>query len=203
VTMLGNHFASYFSSGNSPTRKGSSAQGMVPYQAFKAKDDWMVVASFTERMWQGVCAAIEKPEWAADSRFDSANTRYANREELIGLLEGIFAEQTVEFWEKRLRAEGVPFTPINSIDRVAQDEQVLARDMIAHVNHPDAGEIRVAGLPIKLSETPGRIQSPPPLLGEHTLEVLRGLGLSQEDTDVLIRQGAVGVPKQENVKDEK
>ena len=194
VAMMANHYTSFYSRGTPPTRKGSSGQGMVPYQAFLAKDDWMAVASFTEVMWAGVCRAVEKPEWIEDERYHNANARYDNREELIGKLSEIFAQENVEHWEKRMHGEGVPFTRVNSIDRVAEEEQVLARDMIRTVTHPEAGELKMAGLPIKFSDTSDDAIQAPPLLGQHSADVLASLGYDQKATDKLIADGVVGVP---------
>ncbi len=195
VAMMANHYTSFFSRGTPPTRKGSSGQGMVPYQAFFAKDDWMAVASFTEVMWAGVCRAIEKPEWTDDPRYGNANVRYENRDELIGKLSDIFAQENVSYWEERMYAEGVPFTRVNSIDRVAEEEQVLARNMIRTVTHPEAGELKMAGLPIKFSDTSDDSIAPPPLLGQDSLDVLASLGYDQAATDKLIADGVIGVPQ--------
>jgi crotonobetainyl-CoA:carnitine CoA-transferase CaiB-like acyl-CoA transferase len=194
VAMMANHYTSFFSRGTPPTRKGSSGQGMVPYQAFLAKDDWMAVASFTEVMWAGVCRAIEKSEWTEHERYCNANKRYENRDELIGKLSDIFAGENVAHWEERMYDEGVPFTRVNSIDRVAEEEQVLARDMIRTVTHPEAGELKMAGLPIKFSDTSDDSIAAPPLLGQDSTDVLTSLGYDQAATDKLIKDGVIGVP---------
>jgi crotonobetainyl-CoA:carnitine CoA-transferase CaiB-like acyl-CoA transferase len=166
----------------------------VPYQAFQAQDDWVVVAAFTPRMWEGVCRAIERPQWAADERFANSSKRAANRATLIPMLAEVFATRTVEDWVTRLSAEGVPCTSVNSIDKVVTDPQVAARDMIVEVDHPTIGRYRMAGLPIKLSANPGSVKSPPPLLGEHSRQVLAGLGLTQDRIDALVTSGVIGVP---------
>jgi len=196
LAMLSYHLTSFFATGRPPVRRGAASQLSVPYQAFQAKDDWVVVAAFTQRMWQGVCTAIEKPEWFADERFCSSNQRAANRAILIPMLAEVFALRTVEEWVARLSAQGVPCTSVNSIDKVVRDEQVIARDMIAEVEHPTAGTIRMAGLPVKLSANPGSIRRHAPLLGEHSAEVLRELGLSEERIAALLAQGIVGAPAQ-------
>jgi crotonobetainyl-CoA:carnitine CoA-transferase CaiB-like acyl-CoA transferase len=145
-------------------------------------------------MWQGVCRAIEKPEWEADERFCSSNLRAANRAILIPLLAQVFATATVNEWVTRLSAQGVPCTSVNSIDKVVKDEQVAARDMIVEIEHPTAGTIRMAGLPVKLSATPGSVRRHAPLLGEHSAEVLHELGLSEERVRALVGKGIIGVP---------
>ena len=192
LAMLSYHLTSYFATGRAPVRRGASSQLSVPYQAFQAKDDWVVVAAFTQRMWQGVCRAIGRPQWMDDERFASANLRAANRGILIPMLTEVFATRTVEEWVKRLSAEGVPCTSVNSIDKVVKDEQVAARDMIVEIEHPTAGTIRMAGLPVKLSANPGSIRRHAPLLGEHSAEVLRELGHTDEGIGALCAKGIIG-----------
>ena len=194
LAMLSYHLTSYFATGRAPVRRGASSQLSVPYQAFQAQDDWVVVAAFTPRMWQGVCRAIERPQWAEDERFADSGRRAANRATLIPLLAEVFLTRTVEDWVVRLSAQGVPCTSVNSIDKVVADPQVAAREMIAEVEHPTIGRLRMAGLPIKLSANPGSVNTPPPLLGEHSRQVLAGLGLSQERIDVLVQSGVIGIP---------
>ena len=192
LAMLSYHLTSYFATGRVPVRRGASSQLSVPYQAFQAKDDWVVVAAFTQRMWQGVCRAIERSAWMDDERFASANLRATNRGILIPMLSEVFATRTVEEWVKRLSAEGVPCTSVNSIDKVVKDEQVAARDMIVEIEHPTAGTIRMAGLPVKLSANPGSIRRHAPLLGEHSAEVLRELGHTDEGIRALCAKGIIG-----------
>jgi crotonobetainyl-CoA:carnitine CoA-transferase CaiB-like acyl-CoA transferase len=194
LAMLSYHLTSYFATGRPPVRRGAASQLSVPYQAFQATDDWVVVAAFTQRMWQGVCNAIERPEWVADERFCSSDQRAANRAILIPMLAAVFATATVEEWVTRLSAQGVPCTSVNSIDQVVKDEQVAARDMIVEIEHPTAGKIRMAGLPVKLSANPGSVRRHAPLLGEHSAEVLRELGFSEDRIGALLATGVVGSP---------
>jgi crotonobetainyl-CoA:carnitine CoA-transferase CaiB-like acyl-CoA transferase len=194
LAMLSYHLTSYFATGRPPVRRGAASQLSVPYQAFQAKDDWVVVAAFTQRMWQGVCRAIEKPAWETDARFCSSNLRAANRAILIPMLAEVFATATVDEWVSRLSVHGVPCTSVNSIDKVVKEEQVAARDMIVEVEHPTAGKIRMAGLPVKLSANPGSIRRHAPLLGEHSAEVLGEIGLSEERIRALLARGIIGTP---------
>jgi crotonobetainyl-CoA:carnitine CoA-transferase CaiB-like acyl-CoA transferase len=194
MAMLTNHFSSYFASGKVPPRRGSSGQGMVPYQAFHALDGWMVVAAFTDRMWCGVCNAVGRPGWGTDPRYHNAAGRFENRETLIAQLAEIFATRPVDEWETRITAEGVPFTRVNTIDQVAVDEQALARDMIQTVTHPEAGPLKMVGLPIKFSETAADIRQSPPLLGEHSVRIARELGYAPAEIDALLAQGAIQAP---------
>ena len=194
IAMLAQFLTGYFASGRVPVRRGTSSQLGATYQAFQAKDDWVVVAAFTQRMWQGVCRAIERTEWADDPRFESKDKRSANRETLIPLLAARFATRSVSEWIKRLGAEGVPCSSVNSIDKVVIDEQVRAREMIVEVEHAVAGKIRMAGLPVKLSGNPGSVRRPPPLLGEHSAQILLEMGMGADAVEALFRQGVVAAP---------
>lgn len=194
VAMLAQFVTGYFASGRIPVRRGTSSQLGATYQAFQATDDWVVVAAFTQRMWRGVCRAVERTEWADDPRFESKEKRSANRETLIPMLAARFATRRVDEWIERLSAEGVPCSSVNSIDKVVIDEQVRAREMIVEVEHAIAGKIRMAGLPVKLSGNPGAVRRPPPLLGEHSAQILLETGMGADDIEALFRQGVVAAP---------
>lgn len=194
IAMLSYHFTAYFASGRVPQRMGSSAQGLVPYQAFQAQDEWMVVAVFTDRMWRDLCHAVGRPEWGEDPRYNSPAQRMKNRAEIVAGLGEIFRQRPRAAWEELLRPAGIPCTPVNTIDEVVQDAQVQAREMIAQVTEPIAGAIRMAGLPVKLSETPGAVTTPPPQLGAQTAEILEALGFDRETIAHYVDLGIVGVP---------
>ena len=196
LSMLSYHLARYFATGVVPGPGGSGSQVSVPYQAFRTADDWLVVAAFNERMWQDFCSAIDKPEWADDPRFAKADNRAENRDLLIGMINEAFSARPAREWAARLEAVGVPCTLVNRIDQVATNEQVLSRDMVVELDVPDLGRIKVAGLPLKFSDTPGRLERHPPHLGEHTTEVLRGLGYDKSRIDALVGRGAVGLSNQ-------
>jgi formyl-CoA transferase/CoA:oxalate CoA-transferase len=193
VAMLSYHFAAYFASGRPPQRRGSAAQGLVPYQAFEARDGWMVVGVFTDRMWCDLCEVIGRPEWGRDPRFNSPQQRMVNRGEIVAALTEIFATDTVSGWQARLTPAGVPCTPVLTVDQVVREEQVRARDMIVEVEHPDAGTLRLAGVPIKFSEAAGGVRTPPPRLGQHSRAILEDLGYAAADVRGLIEAGVVGV----------
>jgi len=191
IAMLSYHFAAYFASGKVPQRRGSAAQGLVPYQAFAARDGWMVVGVFTDRMWCDLCEVIGRPEWGRDPRFDTPRQRMVNRDEIVAALTAIFAGDVVSAWQARLKPVGVPCTPVLAIDQVAREDQVRAREMIVEVEHPDAGTMALAGVPIKFSEAAGGVRTPPPRLGQHSREILEALGCAAGDVQRLIEQGVV------------
>jgi crotonobetainyl-CoA:carnitine CoA-transferase CaiB-like acyl-CoA transferase len=194
IAMLSYHLAAFFATGRAPQPMGSSAQGLVPYQAFKAADRWMVVAVFTDRMWRDLCAVIERPAWGADPRFATPSQRKQHRADIIPELERLFAQHPFAYWQDRLPSAGIPCTPVNTIDQAAESAQVLARDLIAEVIHPRAGSLRLAGLPIKFLDTPGKIERPPPLLGEHTAQIMIGMGYAPDVIASLTSRGIIESP---------
>ena len=131
---------------------------MPSYQAFRARDGWVVVGAFTERMWQGVCRALDRPYPAEDPRFRTNHDRLAHRAEILGLLERCFAEEPAAHWIARMAAESVPCAPVHTVGKVVADAQVRARDMVVDVPHGAVEGLRLAGLPIKLGATPGAIR---------------------------------------------
>ncbi len=193
MSMLSYHLTRYFATGVAPQRSGSGGGVGVPYQAFKAADDYIVVASFNQRMWRDFCNALDRPEWADDPRFHNANARAENKDLLVGLIHETMGKQPVKYWEERLRAVEVPSTPVNNIDQIVTEPQVAARDMVVEVDVPGAGPIKMAGLPLKFTETPGAVRLPPPRLGEHTESVLRGVGYSADTIRQLADLGVIGL----------
>lgn len=188
LAMLSYHLTYYFASGTAPVRRGAAMQLSPAYRAFEAADDWIVVGAFTDRMWEGVCRATGKTEWINDPRFKTGADRNDQRLYLIEELNAVFKTRTVGDWVKLLDAEDVPSTPVQTIDQVVEDDQVCARDMIVTLDHPVAGEVRMAGLPIKLSETPGRVKTASPVLGQPSAEILSELGYSAEEIQKLVTE---------------
>ena len=193
LAMLSYHLTRFFSSGEVPGPSGSGALTSPIYRAFKASDDWIVISAFNDRMYRDLCGALGRPEWADDPRFCDARQRADHRDLLIGMIGEVMAKDPVAHWQSRLKAAGVPCSPINRIDRAVAEEQVRARDMIVQLELPGLGPIRMAGLPLKFSETPGRIELHPPRLGQHTAEVMRRLGYTDAAIEDLAARGVVGL----------
>lgn len=193
MAMLAQFFTRYFSSGEVPGPSGSGALTSPTYRAYQASDQWIVISAFNQRMWKGLCAALEQPAWLEDSRFIDPQMRALNRPLLIQLIGAEIIKQPLSYWEKRLKENDVPCSPVNTIDKVVEQPQVLARDMVQEIELEGLGMMSMAGLPIKFSESPGSVRLPPPRLGQHTAEILTEMGYRQEKINVLAEQGAIGL----------
>ena len=193
VSMLSYHITRYFASGEVPKPSGSGGLGNPTYRAFQASDGWLVIACFNQRLWTDLCRALDRETWIDDPRFLTSKLRTEHKEELMTLLEEVFATQPTSYWLKRMEERSVPCSRINDIEQMAAEEQVAARDLIVDLELEGLGPMRMGGLPIKLSETPGAVCSAPPRLGQHTRDVLQALGLPETEIDGLAAKGVIGV----------
>jgi len=168
----------YFATGQRPTRRGNAHPSIVPYEVFKAADAYLTLGVANNSLWTKCCAALDRPDLARDGRFDTEAKRVQNRDTLIPLLNEILGARAVEEWLKRFEAAGIPAGRIKTVAEVCESEHLKARGMIVTLPHPTAKSVTVLGVPIRLHATPGAAKIPPPLLGQHTDEILRGvLGL--------------------------
>ena len=172
VAILENAIARFVTSGDVPVPLGNHHSSITPFDAFKAKDGYIIIAVGNDKLWAGFCELVGRPELIDDKRFQTNSARTRNQTQLKAVLNQIFPARTVEEWISGLDGAGIPCGPINTIDRLLEDPQVKARNMIVDIEHPVAGHLRMPGLPIKLSETPGEVTRPAPLLGQHTDEIL-------------------------------
>ncbi|HET8576710.1 MAG TPA: CoA transferase [Methylomirabilota bacterium] len=162
----------YWNAGGRPTRRGNQHPSIVPYEVFQARDAYLTLGVANNSLWERCCRAIGRAELAQDPRFDSEANRVANRDALIPLLNSIFAMAAADEWLRRLEEAGVPAGRIKSVAEVCGSAHLKARGMAVSLMHPKAGAITVMGVPIRLWETPGAASAPPPLLGQHTEEIL-------------------------------
>ncbi|MFH1757760.1 MAG: CoA transferase [Pseudomonadota bacterium] len=182
----------YFHSGKIPGPIGSGHQSLVPYQAFKTKDIQIVIVAHQDHHFQRLCRAMGKPEWAEDPRFATRNARLENKSLLIPMMESHLQTKSGDEWLEAIHKAGVPAGPINTLDRVLSDPQVLTREMIVETEGPAKEKIKTIGNPLKMEKTPANTFTRPPQLGEHTREVLTNiLGYSSENIDSLKQKGAI------------
>ncbi len=186
VAMLANQNLNYMTSGVAPRRAGNAHQNLVPYQVFAASDGHLIVAVGNDSQFRNYCGVIGLPELSADPRFSTNPQRVKNREELVPLLAERMATGERDHWLAALESVGVPAGPINTLDQVYEDPHVLARGMKRELPHPAAGKVPMAASPLKFSGSPVEYRRPPPMLGEHTAQVLsERLGLSAQEIEAL------------------
>ena len=186
VAILENAMVRYFSTGDIPRPLGRRHPAITPFEIFESADGYVVIAIGNNELWRKFCEHVNHPELIDNERFHTNALRTENHESLFPILAEIMCRRTTDAWVEALEEIGVPCGPVNTVDKVANDPQVLARDMIAEVEHEVTGTVQIPGIPIKLSETPGQIDAPAPNLGEHTSEVLIGLlGLEAEEVNQL------------------
>ncbi|GGC73859.1 CaiB/BaiF CoA transferase family protein [Undibacterium terreum] len=175
VAMLANMNTNYLASGVAPKRWGNAHPNIVPYQTFATSDGHIIVAAGNDSQYTKFVQAGGRPELADDPLYLTNPRRVAHRDQLVPLLMEMVAQKTKQEWIDLLEAAGVPCGPINNLDEVFDNPQVVARDMLMELPHPSAGKVRLVGSPMKMSVTPAQALSAPPLLGQHTSEVLGNL----------------------------
>jgi crotonobetainyl-CoA:carnitine CoA-transferase CaiB-like acyl-CoA transferase len=195
VSWLSYYMVGYLANGEVMRGMGSAHHSLTPYKAYHAQDEYFVLAVGNDALWQRLCEAIDAPDLVEDPRFVTNVERLANRDALDEILDQVFIRLPAAEWIERISAAGVPCGPINGLDQIAADPQVRHTQMIQAIPHPEIPDLELCGIPVKFGRTPGAIQSPPPLLGEHTEAILSELGYSAEQIAALHRQGVVESPE--------
>jgi crotonobetainyl-CoA:carnitine CoA-transferase CaiB-like acyl-CoA transferase len=189
------HSAICFATGQAPTALGTAHPLNGPYQAFEASDGWITVGAANQANWLRLVEALEAPELGKDPRFATNPDRMRNLPALADALTAIFKRRASAEWLRRLEKAGVPAGPVLDVAQMHRDPQALAREMIVETNHPKAGLVKAIGLPIKFSETPGKVQRAAPLFGQDTRDVLREHGFSDREIDEFAAEGAIEMPE--------
>lgn len=181
----------FFADGTVPKRMGNRHPTIAPYDTFPSAGGDFVLAVGNDEQWQRLCRVLRLDDLAADERFTTNRSRVQNYDVLRPRLIEVFAHMRRELCLRTLLDAGVPCGAVRTIPEVLADPQLAARDMIVPLQHESAGDIRVLGIPPKLSDTPGQIRTPPPRLGEHTEAILHELGFGEERIAALRRSGAI------------
>ncbi len=185
ISVLTYQAESYFATGKSPKRLGTRHPSIVPYETFETKDGFVNVGAANEKQWQNFCRALGFPDLAFDPRFNTMAGRLTNYTELREILGAEMKKITrAEAFELLAKYE-LPVGPINTVAEVLEDPHVHAREMVQELTHPEYGPLRYVGIPVKMSDTPGEMQSPPPRFGEHNRAVLKNLGYDDRAIDTL------------------
>ena len=177
--------------GVAPGPMGSAHPLNAPYEAFETADGWITIGAANQTNWLRLLTAIGAEALAEDPRYAHNRDRMANRQELAATLAPIFRAQSSAEWLARREAGGVPAGPVLDVNAMHRDPQTLAREMVVEVAHPRVGTMKTLGLPVKFSDTPGRVHGPAPLLGEHSRAILAEAGYSADAIDGLIARGVV------------
>ncbi len=192
VALLTYHANNYFGTGKLPPRRGNKHPSITPYETYECRDGYFNLGVGNDSLWRRFCDAMGLGHIKEDPKFAINKDRVDNRLELQEILDAFFAEKTVGETLDALRSAGVPCGPINNLEQVLNEPQILAREMVVDVDVPVAGPTKVTGVPIKLSETPGAVRTPPPTLGQHTDEVLESvLGMDEAQRKALREKSVV------------
>ena len=191
LATLINQAQNAFATGAQPERRGNAHPNIVPYETFATADGEIAVAVATERQWPRLCVALGLNDLIDDPRFVDNGARVRHRDELRPLLAASFATRSSADWLAALDAAQVPCGPVNDVLAAFGQPQAIARDMRVEVDHPVLGPMPQVGVPFKLSQTPASIRSAPPMLGEHSAEVLRELGYRDDEVTTLRTKGVI------------
>ena len=181
----------YFAGGGVPTALGSAHRMNAPYQAIRCADGYITLGAANDRLFDRLCDVLGHPEWRTRSEFADNASRVRNRQRLADEIEAITAGKPRQHWLDLLQANDIPCGPINDYAQVFADPQVLAREMVVETDHPTLGHVRMLGSPIKMSATPPDVSRRAPLFGEHTDQVLREAGYSDDEIATLRKAHAI------------
>lgn len=191
IAIMANLVGIYFMTGEVPMGLGTRNPQLMPSQAFKTRDSYMLTVIGGVQLWARFCKALGKPEWNTDENLSKNLYRVEHRYEVEKMIEEVTTTKTTEEWIEIFEEHQVPVGPINTIEEMFEDPQVKSLDMVVTINHSKAGKIKLLSPPWKLSETPGGVKLPPPVLGEHTTQVLKEKGFSLEEIESLKRKGVI------------
>jgi crotonobetainyl-CoA:carnitine CoA-transferase CaiB-like acyl-CoA transferase len=191
LASLSHYAMNYLVSGVLPPRRGNGGFGGVPSQSFRCADRDIFLVAGNDAQFARFCGAIERADLCTDPRFASTRARIENRDELLGILEAEMVRRPAAEWLDHLDAADVPASPVNNLPDALAHPQVQHRNMLQTVDHPVAGDLQLLRNPIKLSETPIGEASAPPIVGQHTTEILQSLGFDEAKISALRRARAV------------
>ncbi|MDQ6628223.1 MAG: CoA transferase, partial [Pseudomonadota bacterium] len=185
-------FGAYFGAGELPTATGTRHRRAAPYQAYRTQDGYATVGAGSDKLWKSFCLMVcDKPEWLTDPRFATGRSRLENIAALEQEIEAIFLRRPTAHWVRKLDDAQVPGGPVYGYDQIMNDPHIEARRMVLDVDHPKIGAMKTIGLPLKSTGDLTAIGQPAPWLGQHSSEVLRGIGYATADIEALFDGGVI------------
>ena len=191
VSTLSYHATGFLGTGVEPKRMGSGHPSLVPYQSFSSSDGHFIIGCANQGLWERMCHAIGQAGLLEDPRFTTNTDRVEHRAECVGALNEVFMQNTTDYWVGLIVEAGVPCGPINTVSDVVSNPQVLARNMISEVVHPNIPNLKFPSSPLKLTDSPATIRRVPPLLGQHNEEILDEAGYSPDKIADLRERGVI------------
>ena len=192
AALMSHAAGNFFGTGKPPGRMGNRHPSICPYRDFACSDGVLIVAAANDSLWDRFARTIGRDDLAENPKWKTNDGRVKGRDELEAEIEKILATKTRAEWGNIISNAGIPCGPVKDIGEVASDPQILHRDMVVEIDHAKTGVLKMMGIPVKLSETPGEVKLPPPILGEHTEEILRDLlGQPPEAVESLREQGVI------------
>lgn len=191
LTYMGYLAQSYWGTGQDPKPWGAAHPSMCPYQAFTTKDSAMVLGAGNDRQWEKFCQVAQLEHLLDDPDLLTNDLRVKNMQKTVALVQERLAQETTEYWLTRLEAASVPCAPIHKLSEALSHPQVLARDSVTQIEHPTLGTLNKVSFPIQFNGAERDPSSPPPLLGEHTTEILQGLNYTADEIQALHQQGVI------------
>jgi CoA:oxalate CoA-transferase len=175
-SVLENAVARYVNTGEIPGPLGGAHPSIAPFQGFCAKDgQWVIAAIGNDKLWAQYCEVLGRPELIADPRFKTNPLRCDNRKAMVAILEQEMQKKTAAEWCEIFEKEGIPHSPVNNLQQICEDGHIAHRRMLVEIDQPGVGRMQMSASPLKMSETPGEVYAPAPMLGQHSEEVLREL----------------------------
>jgi crotonobetainyl-CoA:carnitine CoA-transferase CaiB-like acyl-CoA transferase len=191
ISILTYQAGNYLATGEAPSRVGNRHPMITPYESFETKDGYVIFAVGNQRLWESFVKAMGREDLNDDARFSDMKSRNQHPAELKAIIEEITRQKNTQEWVEIMEKAGVPCGRIRTIDQVLTDPHVDVREMVVEKEHPTAGMIKLTGVPTKLSLTPGEVTLAPPTLGQHTAEILKSLGYSDEAVGAMKEKGVV------------
>ncbi|MEK9841981.1 MULTISPECIES: CaiB/BaiF CoA-transferase family protein [Thalassospira] len=191
AAVLANQAMNYLTTGNAPGRLGNAHPNIVPYEAFPSADGYLILAVGNDSQFKSFCAVAGLDDLPADERYATNRNRVANRDTLVPLIRQAMVLKTTDEWIAALEKANVPCGPINTLDRVFDNPQVKHRGLVKHLDHPTAGTVPTVGNPIRFSKTPITDEKAPPMLGQHSDEILRKVADLSDDQIAKLRDAGI------------